>query len=205
MREHGFLFNSEMVNAIKAGIKTQTRRIMRPICNVCWNDYDPSKCPWSSGDLIYVRETYAVNEASDLAYRADGEEPIDGDGYYWTPKWIPSIHMPKRMARIWLEIVSVRPERLQSITEADAIAEGVEVNCCKAEFIDGKYVVPKDKAPLCGRWSQSCLDGSDPCLTEFANYLKDEDGEQCYSARESFQTLWDSIYGNTVRGRDKNP
>jgi hypothetical protein len=52
-------------------------------------------------------------------YRADNDKPIWGGD-----KWKPSILMPRWASRIDLKVVSVRAERVQSITHEDALAEG---------------------------------------------------------------------------------
>ncbi len=85
-------------------------------------------CPMGlPGDRIYVREAHAHHpQFAQMAFRADGEEFEDADGFLWEPKWTPAIHMKKEDARIWLEITGVRVEHLQQITEADAKAEGVQ-------------------------------------------------------------------------------
>jgi hypothetical protein len=92
-------------------------------------------CPYGEpGDRLYVRETWAQDsEDGALFYRADvgsGNEADDWErnrldgapGYQWRP----SIHMPRRVSRIHLEIVAVRIERLNEVSESDALAEGVK-------------------------------------------------------------------------------
>ena len=107
------------------------------------------KCPFGKpGDRLWVRETLQLIEADDeewaWGYAADGElisfdrvndttlpfaEPLQ--------KW-PSIHMPRWASRITLEVVSVKVERLQDISEADAIAEGVDY-CSEFNHDECKY------------------------------------------------------------------
>jgi hypothetical protein len=91
-------------------------------------------CKYHVGDRLYVREAFSGphewatippagwgwdNSAVPIWYWADGNPP-SGD---WTkPK--PGIHLPRRYSRITLEITDVRVQRLQDISEDDALAEG---------------------------------------------------------------------------------
>lgn len=89
------------------------------------------KLPYRVNDVIYIKETYAtgiegcpiVGDYSGVTYRADHQDPR-GDGPANPIKWCPSMFMPKALARTWLEVLAVRVERLQDISEEDAIAEG---------------------------------------------------------------------------------
>lgn len=88
------------------------------------------RCPWAPGDLLYVRETFVdgVVPKYRADYPDDQTEIIVGNNEHlpvWGVAWKPSIHMPKAAARIWLRVTDVRVERLQEITDEDAIAEGV--------------------------------------------------------------------------------
>jgi hypothetical protein len=83
------------------------------------------ECPYGAiGDLLWVRESfvrYTISPSEGgFLYKASAPDPGD------ILRWKPSIHMPKIAARIWLEITDIKVERLQDITEEDAIAEGIK-------------------------------------------------------------------------------
>lgn len=88
-------------------------------------------CPYGRrGDRLWVRETFCYYHSikdehgnQKIAYRAD----IDPK-YHKNFTWKPSIHMPRKASRIFLEVTDIRIERLQDISEEDAIAEGIEKN-----------------------------------------------------------------------------
>ena len=122
MNERPIIFSAPMVRAILEGQKTQTRRILKGSTehkelhknSKGWGEI----CPYGKrGDKLWVREIWAKMQSGVVAYRADinGEEKL---------KWKPSIYMPRAASRITLQITDVRVERLQDISEADAIAEG---------------------------------------------------------------------------------
>lgn len=155
MTERPILFSGPMVRAILEGRKTQTRRIVKPQppqyinelhgdelskrapyaleCNETGNivgsgfqdDNDALyKCPYGTvGDRLWVREAFHKISGNTQAcvYRASCE-----NGSEKNYKFTPSIHMPRWASRITLGITGVRVERLQDISEADAIAEGCE-------------------------------------------------------------------------------
>lgn len=45
-------------------------------------------------------------------------------------KWVKSIPMPKKAARIWLKVTDVRVERLQDMDKMDAVKEGIDTRLC---------------------------------------------------------------------------
>lgn len=99
------------------------------------------RCPYGApGDRLWVREAWMDLQGTGVeardrngkltryAYAADTPPGSYGDECRkdFGLKWRPSIHMPRAASRITLEITGVRVERLQDISEADAVAEGVE-------------------------------------------------------------------------------
>lgn len=202
MKERPILFSGAMVRAILSGRKTQTRRACKvPVwtdvgdipkhCTRYGNVALPMRCPYGDvGDRLWVRETWSDDalcmypcpsvwyRATDSIDRNDGHTcPKESRGRYanclacWEKregrkfKWKPSIFMKRPHCRIVLEIVAVRVERLQDITGQDAIAEGVQ-----------PYVTQ----------TATCT------ITSYHDYLT---GKHDRAARNSYETLWQSIDG----------
>ncbi|MBO9657519.1 MAG: hypothetical protein J7527_01715 [Chitinophagaceae bacterium] len=225
-KEIPILFSTPMVEAILAGRKTQTRRIMKPqiqcnhydyteatwqneptkwsteamketghtYCVFCGNGMqygkgnDGIRCPYGKpGDILYVRESWRLKgfwfeEGEVIVEYADGKKEMfvyDEDNQDWVVKhweklvdkgiivpseasaspdatdedllmeWAegvkhpfkPNIHLPTWLSRIWLEVIDVRVERLNDITDEDAVAEGVET----LGLYPGYKVSPKGK------------------------------------------------------------
>lgn len=144
MKERPILFSAPMVRALRAGTKTQTRRVVKdrhidaapPACFFQWLR---ERCPYGqTGDRLWVRETWQhsnfplgpYDESCTVFYRADYMDDPHGPDGEKSPEgryrnWEPSIHMFRSASRILLEVTAVRVERLQDISAADAVAEGI--------------------------------------------------------------------------------
>jgi hypothetical protein len=133
----------------------------------------------SPGDVLWVREKWMKNSrpmgwpyhyyaANDVFTNPDQE------------KWKPSIHMPKTACRIFLQVQSIKVERLQDISEEDAIAEGIQ-------FFKQNG----------STWFKDYL--ADPS----GHGDPDHDFPTVPTARNSFQTLWSKIHGHA--SWDDNP
>jgi hypothetical protein len=124
--------------------------------------------PYTPGDRLYVREAFSY-ETLDVDrngfmppwYWADGN-PTDGD--FTRPK--PSIHMPRWASRLTLTVTEVRVQRLQEISEEDAVAEGIEP-----------------------------FSGIDPDCNGYRDYYKFAAPGYWLHPRASFGSLWNSLHG----------
>lgn len=193
------LFNTEMVRAILDGRKTQTRRVVKSLDRLSFYRAEPSedayealgkwdffygwleggvmfdacasvKAPYSIGDILWVRETWNGDWCDHYIYKADGGSAVSA-GYDKEPRWHPSIHMPRDAARIFLRVTDVQVERLNEISQSNAIDEGA-LTCDLCETDEYKESCEKAKR-----------EGSKPPIG--------------YSPRERFAALWDSTIKNT--------
>lgn len=225
MADRPIIFSGPMVQALLAGRKSQTRRVLKPqptgpvvyhqtlMSGMCVGlEREP---PYAPGDRLYVREAWRVGAwRAEHWARGDGEcdaeiaidyladefarrEWLRGDDpqmmlrlmnqsredasqdseinpdaagiFHWEPgaspcRIRPLIHMPRWASRITLTVTEVRVQRLQEISAADSIAEGVECDTCTAM-------------------------GQSACR-----------GRGCFASIEAYRHLWNSLHGPDAWG-----
>lgn len=114
-----------------------------------------------------------------LVYRAD-EPGEDGP-------WRPSTNMPRWASRITLEVTDVRVERVQDISEGDAMAEGIQKeDVCPSGFDPDSFHPPGAYGFVSG-------------LHPFPK------GMIYVTPQEAFRELWESINAKRGFGWDANP
>ena len=148
------LFSAPMVRALLDGRKTQTRRTVKPqslfdgMAEVIRQFPAQTGSPYGKpGDLLWVKETWRPQVAHShgenscdcgdvwLTYAADNSRVFVSE-YGIPDEWdwpkaadrgnVTPLYMPRWASRLTLELTAVRAERLQNISEADAVTEGVE-------------------------------------------------------------------------------
>lgn len=127
---------------------------------------DVIKNPYGKpGDIIFVKETYYALgqwkknglsktgkqkwkfiDSGKLWFYEDHKPTTIRKNSYRKLGWYkrPSLFMPKAAARLWLQITGIRVERLQTITEADAKAEGVQIGYCQQQHTRTELITYKD-------------------------------------------------------------
>ena len=198
------LFSAPMVCALIDRKKTQTRRVIKnhPLVHAGFSDdfiklpenYVADDCPYGKvGDRLWVRETWGVNlrmvgntPHEQVCFRATNPKAVDNQWLKNPVKWKPSIHLKKCLARIELEIIDLRVERLMELSDQDAINEGLSKVSKDGKLY--KYGIP----------DQDGLPGTDNHGWEWQDW--------CVDPVEAFKRLWDSINGkHETKCWDANP
>lgn len=200
MTDKPILFSAAMIRALLDGRKTQTRRVITKgaaldALSVFGPDFltlpgnrDLLPINVVPGNRLWVREAWRTADAYDDLKPSElgGEEPIsfEADGSAETFGW-PSPrawgryrhgrYMPRWASRLTLTVTDVRVQRVQDISETDAMAEGVE------------HSQDRSRGNVIG----------------WRDYL--ERGGKCGTARGSFQSLWNSLNAQRGYGWDANP
>lgn len=153
MTDRPILFSAPMIAALLAGRKTMTRRALKPrgrcsLFDGSWTDdyvLDPGNSEWRArevryavGDRLWCREAWRTHRSddnvkpSDLPFDADIWREADREPNGIWPagavagKLRPGMFMPRWASRITLLVDEVKVERLQEISEDDAVAEGMK-------------------------------------------------------------------------------
>ena len=154
-------FNCEDLAHYHAGFAGNAEFKGSIVCVNCPYGKPPDPIFKNPGDRLWVRETFCIESSREVSYdppHSDGRPIRHHNDQHWGPwweqphyratdpapeldvgtgepgcRWRPSIFMPRWASRITLEITGVRVERLQQISDADALAEG----CSAADMRSG--------------------------------------------------------------------
>lgn len=136
MADRPIIFSGPMIEALLAGRKAMTRRLRLTADKRAPGGLRDSPWTWTrTGDLLWVRETWhpVIEGHPVVLYRADDKIVYHDTGrwddrliYECPERWASPIHMPRWASRLTLEVTGVKVERLQDISEEDAMAEGVQ-------------------------------------------------------------------------------
>ncbi len=127
-----------------------------------WKDVKPGDQLWGR-ENGWERPERPERTPKMMREGADTWKPyyFDADGYgeadraqfkEWGFKRRPSIHMPRWASRITLEIVSVRVERLQDISQSDCLAEGISLH--PIHFDKPRTSIYSPYQTYCDLWEQ---------------------------------------------------
>lgn len=197
MSERGIIFSTPMVQALLAGRKTQTRRIIKkPAALDALAVFGPTMLlqpgcadllPFAPGDRLWVREAWShtgegvwtiadarMRGRGRVIYRAEHEE-AKAPGPRVDARWWPSIHMPREFSRLTLLVTEVRVQRLQEISEEDAKAEGLATVTKDGKL--WKWGIP----------DRDGLPGTDNSGWPWTDWSADP--------RAAYRSLWESIHG----------
>ena len=186
MSDKAISFKDPLVLAIERGEKTMTRRLAPT-----WPRWGPDGRPddrlgglYTAGDRLWVKQRLVRGvwgHEAIVRYGTSGDAALrDGAPvpWPWKPSILGAMYCPRWASRLTLEVLTVRVERLQDITEADAIAEGAQ------RFDDIPLDPVHERHPEhADRWS---MDAAPPTT-----------GHCLGTARFAFANLWDRINGKT--------
>jgi hypothetical protein len=189
-----------------------TRELLVPHPHSCWlttvgeGGADAWLPPYAEvGDRLWVRETWRPSAsrtqvAWNVTYAADGQTMVSDIGRVpetWRmPKAaatgnVSPLFLPRWASRLTLEVTAVRVERLQAITEEDAVAEGVESVTLPEEWVatressDGSLdLLSFERQPSPALLRELRLSG-----------VRHNKASTVLTAREAFERLWRAING----------
>jgi hypothetical protein len=199
MKERGILMSAPMVVATLRDIdpKEQTRRAVKPQpsrssdsafmgVDGIWrfshptargpvsHEADDVRCPYGKpGDRLWVREAWKAHTTFDHLPPRDIPQShvwyMANEGYKAESRYRHGMFMPRWASRITLEITDVHVERLQDISEADCVAEGIQIS--------------------------SKVRRSDTCYGIYECLMPDGKTHFNDSAYSLYRTLWEQING----------